>query len=198
VKPPEPAVPRWLLIVALGLTIVTLAATSTQIDLTSQVKNVLPYSNGGSGTGSLLTGILRGGNPFTASELSGDATTSGSNAVTVVKINGGSVPASANLLGTNSSSQPVAVTVGSGLSLSGGTLTTSTVTFYQEVPSITCNGSNTSASLAHTPTSNASVLLFLNGVGLSQGSSADYTISSSTITFNSAPASGCILLAQYH
>jgi len=50
--------------------------------------SVVPVANGGTATGSTLTGIVRGGNPFTASELSGDATTSGSNAVTVVKING--------------------------------------------------------------------------------------------------------------
>jgi len=34
------------------------------------------------------TGILRGASPFTGAELSGDATTSGSNAVSVVKVNG--------------------------------------------------------------------------------------------------------------
>jgi hypothetical protein len=57
--------------------------------------SVVPTANGGSGTGSALTGLIRGGNPFTATELSGDATTSGSNAVTVVKINGNSVPSGA-------------------------------------------------------------------------------------------------------
>jgi hypothetical protein len=36
-------------------------------------------ANGGSGTTSTLSGILRGGNPFTASELSGDCSTTGSN-----------------------------------------------------------------------------------------------------------------------
>jgi hypothetical protein len=59
---------------------------------------------------SALTGIVRGGNPPTAAELSGDATTSGSNAVSVVKVNGGSIPASAHLTGTNSSNQFVAST----------------------------------------------------------------------------------------
>jgi hypothetical protein len=38
---------------------------------------------------------VRGGNPFTAAELSGDATTSGSNVVTVAKINGNTVPSGA-------------------------------------------------------------------------------------------------------
>jgi hypothetical protein len=46
-------------------------------------------ANGGTGTGSTLTGLVRGNSSaMTAAELSGDATTSGSNAVTVVKING--------------------------------------------------------------------------------------------------------------
>ncbi len=44
---------------------------------------IVPVAAGGSGTGSTLTGIMRGGSPFTASELSGDASTSGSNLVTV-------------------------------------------------------------------------------------------------------------------
>lgn len=72
------------------------------------VSGTLAVANGGTGTGSTLTGLMRGNSSaMTASELSGDATTSGSNAVTVVKVNGGSVPASANLIGTNGSSQPI-------------------------------------------------------------------------------------------
>jgi hypothetical protein len=48
-------------------------------------------------------------------ELSGDATTSGSNAVSVVKVNGGSIPLSATVVGTNSSNQFVSdSTTGSG------------------------------------------------------------------------------------
>jgi hypothetical protein len=53
--------------------------------------------NGGTGTASTLTGLMRGNaSAMTAAELSGDATTSGSNAVTVAKVNGvayGSSPA---------------------------------------------------------------------------------------------------------
>jgi hypothetical protein len=52
-------------------------------------------AQGGTGTGGALTGLVRGGNPFTAAELSGDATTSGSNVVTVAKINGNTVPSGA-------------------------------------------------------------------------------------------------------
>lgn len=55
--------------------------------------------------------------------LAGDVTSSaGSNSVTVSKVNGASVPASASLTGTNSSSQFTSITIGSGLSLSAGTL----------------------------------------------------------------------------
>ena len=48
------------------------------------------------GTGADLhasTGLVRAGNPFTASELSVDATTSGSNAVTVLQVHGVTYPA---------------------------------------------------------------------------------------------------------
>lgn len=63
-------------------------ATISKFDLTKQVKNTLPYTNGGSGTAGLLTGFVRGGNPFTASEISGDCGTSGSNVITCTKSNG--------------------------------------------------------------------------------------------------------------
>jgi hypothetical protein len=71
-----------------------------------------------------LTGIVRGGSPLTASELSGDATTSGSNAVIVGKINGTSLAGLATgiLFNTTSTGVPSILTVGSGLSLSGSTL----------------------------------------------------------------------------
>jgi hypothetical protein len=71
---------------------------------------VLSTGGGGTGTSSTLTGLVRGGSAMTAAELSGDATTSGSNLVTVVKVNGGSIPASANVVSTNGSSQLAAST----------------------------------------------------------------------------------------
>lgn len=52
----------------------------------------LPRAQGGLNSGSAGTGILRDGSTPAASELSGDATTSGSNAVTVVNLNGTSAP----------------------------------------------------------------------------------------------------------
>jgi len=60
------------------------------------VTGVVARANGGLNSNSPGTGILRDGTTPAASELSGDATTSGSNAVTVVKINGNTVPSGAS------------------------------------------------------------------------------------------------------
>lgn len=50
----------------------------------ASVSGTLAVANGGTGTGSTLTGIVRGNaSAFTAAEISGDATTSGSNALTL-------------------------------------------------------------------------------------------------------------------
>ena len=69
----------------------------------------LPVAQGGTGTMSTLTGLVRGNSSaMTAGELTGDAVTSGSNSVSVVKMNGGAVPASQASLATNASGQIVA------------------------------------------------------------------------------------------
>lgn len=78
---------------------------------------------------SSLTGLVRGGNPPTAAELSGDATTNLSNVVKVTGINNLPVPLSATVVGTNASRQLVTasltgtqskVVVSSGLSVGAG------------------------------------------------------------------------------
>jgi hypothetical protein len=48
----------------------------------------LATARGGTGTGSALIGLMRGGNPMSAAEMSGDCTTSGSNAITCTQTNG--------------------------------------------------------------------------------------------------------------
>lgn len=58
-------------------------AASTLIDAAHQLKGLVPIANGGTNTSSTLTGIVRGGSAYTAAELSGDVTTSGSNAATI-------------------------------------------------------------------------------------------------------------------
>jgi len=54
------------------------------VSLTTDVSGTLPIANGGTGTASTLTGLVRGSaSAMTAAELSGDVTTSGSNAATI-------------------------------------------------------------------------------------------------------------------
>lgn len=59
------------------------------------------------------------------------------------------------------------------------------------------NGSATSFTLSTAPGGNAAVQLYLDGTQLVQGSGLDYTISGSTITMTTAPATGQRLYAVY-
>ena len=93
---------------------------------------------------------------------------------------------------------------------SGGTLGSTAITYVQdtaggfgasnivteETPSGSVNGSNTSYTLAYTPTS-GSLKLYLNGIRLKSGAGNDYTISTNTITMTTAPISGDVLIADY-
>lgn len=92
----------------------------------------------------------------------------------------------------------------------GGTLGSTAVTYTQdtagtlsptnfvieETPSGSINGSNTSFTLANTPTS-GTVKLYLNGVRQKSGAGNDYTITTNTITMTTAPISGDVLLVDY-
>jgi hypothetical protein len=62
---------------------VTNTALATQVTAT-HLASALPVNQGGTGSSGMLTGLVRGSaSAMTAAELSGDATTSGSNAVTL-------------------------------------------------------------------------------------------------------------------
>lgn len=92
----------------------------------------------------------------------------------------------------------------------GGTLGSTAVTYAQdtagtlsptnfvfsETPSGTINGSNTTFTISATPTS-GTLQLHLNGVRLSAGAGNDYTLSTNTITFTTAPVSGDVILADF-
>lgn len=71
----------------------------------------------------------------------------------------------------------------------------SSFTETQEVPSGTVNGVNVTFTLAHTPTSSASLKLYIDGVFQRQGT--DYTISSATITMTVAPNFAQTIDADY-
>lgn len=213
----EPATPEKLVslkAVKVGVMILLsaplLMAAVTQINLATQVKGTLAVANGGTGTGSTLTGLVRGSSSaMTASELSGDVTTSGSNVSTDLKVNGTTVP-------TNSAADQVVVTTasatGSWASIPNCTTgalqyATSTHTFTcgtvltgtfadAEVPSGSINSSNVTFTLAHTPSPSGSLALFLNGQELI-AAGADYTLSTATITMTAAPKTGDVLIAFY-
>ena len=204
------AIPRRLAVLVLLAGVVGLMGAATQINLTNQVKGILLFGNGGTGSSSISSGVVRSsGSALSGAELSGDASTSGSNAVTVAKVNGTSV-------GTNSAADQVIVTTASATgswasipNCPSGALqyATSTHTFScgsiltgtfsdAETPSGSINGSNTSFTLAHTPSPAGDLQLYKNGQQLIAGG-ADFTLATATITMVSAPATGDVLIAFY-
>lgn len=66
----------------------------------------------------------------------------------------------------------------------------------RETPSGSVNGSNTTYTLAHTPTA-GSEEVYLNGILQEPGAGNDYTISSGTITYLTAPISGDKIRVNY-
>jgi hypothetical protein len=190
---------------------IALMGAATQIDLTAQVKGILATGNGGTGTASTLTGIVRGGSAYTAAELSGDCATAGSNAVTCTKVNGTTVP-------TNSAADQLVVTTASATGAwktladtsagnlaetynttthAFGTISVLSGTFADaEVPTGTINGSNVTFTLAHTPSPAASLNCFENGISQRAGG-ADLTLATATITYAVAPPTGATLVCYY-
>jgi len=198
-----------ILLVAFGPLV--LMAAITQIDAAHQLKGLVPIANGGTNTTSTLTGVVRGGSAYTAAELSGDATTSGSNAVTVAKVNGTSV-------GTNAAADQVVVTTASATAAWTGMpnctagaiqYATSTHTFTcgtvltgtfsdAEVPTGTINGVNAAFVFAHTPTPAGSLAFYKNGQQMIAGG-VDYTLATATATFvaGSIPQTGDAVIGFY-
>lgn len=74
-----------------------------------------------------------------------------------------------------------------------GNISNSSSWVFNEAPSGSVNGSNTTFTTSGTP---AGLILSKNGVVMKPGG-ADYTLSGSTITMTSAPATGAVLLATY-
>lgn len=209
-KPPISRLRAWTIIVLCLTVPIILTAAATQIDLTANVKGILPIGNGGTGSAALSTGVVRSASgTLSGSELSGDASTSGSNAVTVSKVNGTAVPtnsAADQLLGTSASATGTWITVPNCPSgalqytaathtLSCGTVLTGTFA-DAEVPSGTINGSTTAFTLAHTPSPAASLLCFENGVA-QRAAGADFTLATATITYGVAPPTGTTLVCSY-
>lgn len=82
------------------------------------------------------------------------------------------------------------------LSSTSGTGLTATNFVTRETPSGTLNGSNTTFTLANTPTAGTEEV-FLNGILQEPGAGNDYTISGGTITYLAAPVSGDKIRVNY-
>jgi hypothetical protein len=189
-------------------------AAITQIDLTTQVKGLLPIGSGGTGASSFSTGILRSsGSAISSAELSGDATTSTSNVVTVAKVNGTSVPTNAAadqvLLTTASATgawKTLSGTEAGGLALTynatthtWGTIAVVAGTFVDNAtPTGTPNGTLDTFTLANAPSPALSLHLTKNGQ-LMLAAGSDFTLTTNSIVFvaGAIPLTGDVLRASY-
>lgn len=70
-------------------------------------------------------------------------------------------------------------------------------TSWMEIPSGLADGINNVFTLSNTPMPTTAVMFYVNGVLQRQGVTADYTISTSTITMNYTPNSGSNVVATY-
>ena len=171
----------WAIILLLFLAPIVLTAAGTVVNLQTQVSGVLARANGGLNSNSAGTGLLRDGTTPAASEISGDATTSGSNALTLATVNSN--------VGSFTSANITVNAKGLITAASSGTAPAQN----QGAPTGSINGSNVTFTLSPTPSASANVNCFENGLQQRQGAGNDYTISGATITYLTAPPTGTTL-----
>jgi hypothetical protein len=121
----------------------------------------LAVAHGGTGTASTLTGLMRGNaSAMTAAELSGDATTSGSNAVTLATVNSGSgacgdathvCAITTNAKGLVTAQTATAISGGGAWTNLSGTITPTNMTCT--ATSCTTSGTQSTVTFAAIPTS---------------------------------------------
>lgn len=167
---------------------ITLGSTSLTFSQTD--KNALTFSSG----------LTKTGNAVTRDALTGDVTTSGNaatianNAVTNAKM----ADAAIGIAELSATGTPSGTTFLRGDN-TWGTPTTGLATsnfVTRETPSGSVNGSNTAFTLANTPTPGTEHV-YLNGLLQEPGAGNDYTISTNTITYLTAPISGDKIRVSY-
>lgn len=165
--------------------VVGMTAAVTQIDLTQNVKGVLPKANGGAG----------------ADMSSVTFPSSGTLMITTTSVQASQLPnPGASSLG-GVQAKDCSATGHLQKINTDGTVTCSAdsgaVNFAdQETPTGLINSSNTSYSLAHTPSPAASLTCFENGVAQRAGG-ADFTLAAATMTYVAAPSTGSTLVCNY-
>jgi len=202
-----------LFVVVMILGYASIAAV-TQIDLTTQVKGILAFAHGGTGVSSLAAGVARSdGSVLSTAELSGDATTSASNAVTVVAVNGTTVAvndAADQVIVTTASAvgewKTITGTEAGGLAITynatthaWGTIAVVAGTLVDnETPTGTINGTNETFTVTTAPSPAASLHLYKNGQLMISGG-ADYTLTTNSIAYavGAIPITGDVHRASY-
>jgi hypothetical protein len=168
----------------LFLSVFMLAAV-TQIDLTTQVKNLLPKTNGGTGISSTAIFPASGTVMITTTGVTASQLPNPS-ASTLGGVESGDCTGTGHVLAiTTSGVITCSADAGGGNSA------------IREIPSGTINGANTSFVLTHTPSPVGGESCYLNGNGQQSGAGNDYTISGATITYLAAPPTGEKLWCSY-
>jgi hypothetical protein len=216
---------RNVVVAAVVCAALLLMAAATQIDLTQQVRGILPVGNGGTGLSSAGTSgfaPVSNGSAFVATDIAtqveldahttsltahqflGDFTIAGRPAAAAGNSGKWVVITDASTAGNCTTGGGSAIALcrsnaSSWVALGDGTSAGTTINFADsETPTGTINGTNATFTLVNSPTS-TSLHLYRNGQRLTAGASADYQITGNTITFNAGtkPQTGDVLLADY-
>ncbi|HWQ96732.1 MAG TPA: hypothetical protein VN538_01370 [Clostridia bacterium] len=213
---------RPMIAFVLLFALVAMAAV-TQLDLSTQVKGVLPLANGGTGLGSAGNGTapVSNGTIFSAVDIAtqseldthaglvaahnflGDftvatrpsaAASSGKWVVITDALTGG------NCGSGGGSAIALCRSNGSAWVALGDGSGSATINFADaETPSGTVNGTNAAFTLTNSPSPTSSLRLYKNGQLMIEGAGADYTITGNTVTYTASakPLTGDVHRAYY-
>lgn len=194
----------WLIIFAL-FCVGLCGGAATQVDLTANVRGILPHGNGGTDSGFFSVAGPTALRTYTFPDATATVLTSGSavsvpqggtgvatlaaHGVLLGEGSGNVVPTSVGATGTcfmgNTGADPSFQSCPGGLNFADN-----------EVPSGTPNGVLTTFTLAHTPNPAGSLTCFENGLE-QRAAGADFTLATATLTYVVAPATNTTLACNY-